>query len=85
MPSSYALGQHFESFVQKQLKSGRYNSASEVVRDALRLMEEREELRTVQLENLRKQLKAGTDSGPGIPADKVFDRLEAKYQAAGSA
>ncbi len=85
MPSSYALGQHFESFVQKQLKSGRYNSASEVVRDALRLMEEREELRTVQLENLRKQLKAGIDSGPGIPADKVFDRLEAKYQTTVSA
>lgn len=85
MPSSYALGQHFESFVQKQLKSGRYSSASEVVRDALRLMEEREELRTVQLENLRKQLKAGIDSGPGIPADKVFDRLEAKYQTTVSA
>lgn len=85
MPSSYALGQHFESFVQKQLKSGRYSSASEVVRDALRLMEEREELRTVQLENLRKQLKAGIDSGPSIPADKVFDRLEAKYQTTVSA
>ena len=48
-------------------------------------MEEREELRAVQLETLRKQLKAGIDSGPGIPADKVFDRLEAKYQAASSA
>lgn len=85
MPSSYALGQHFERFVQNQLKSGRYSSASEVVRDALRLMEEREELRAVQLENLRKQLKAGIDSGPGVPSDKVFSRLEAKYQAAGSA
>jgi antitoxin ParD1/3/4 len=42
MPSSYTLGKHFETFVQAQLASGRYNNASEVVRDALRLMEERE-------------------------------------------
>lgn len=42
MPSSYTLGKHFESFVQAQLASGRYNNASEVLRDALRLMEERE-------------------------------------------
>jgi antitoxin ParD1/3/4 len=85
MPSSYAIGQYFERFVQKQLQSGRYSSASEVVREALRLMEEREDLRSVQLENLRKQLQAGRDSGPGLPADEVFNRLDEKYQAAGSA
>jgi antitoxin ParD1/3/4 len=42
MPSSYSLGPHFEAFVQRQLSNGRYNNASEVLRDALRLMEERE-------------------------------------------
>ena len=42
MPSSYAIGKHFESFVQAQLASGRYGNASEVLRDALRLMEDRE-------------------------------------------
>jgi antitoxin ParD1/3/4 len=42
MPSSYTLGKHFETFVQAQLSSGRYNNASEVLRDALRLMEDRE-------------------------------------------
>lgn len=42
MPSSYSLGTHFENFVQGQLKTGRYNNASEVLRDALRLMEDRE-------------------------------------------
>ena len=85
MPSSYAIGQHFEIFVKQQLESGRYISASEVVREALRLMEEREELRTVQLDNIRQQLQAGIDSGPGLPADEVFDRLEAKYRAASRA
>jgi antitoxin ParD1/3/4 len=42
MPSSYTLGPHYEAFVKGQLSSGRYNNKSEVVRDALRLMEERE-------------------------------------------
>lgn len=84
MPSSYAIGQHFETFVKQQLESGRYISASEVVREALRLMEEREELRAVQLDTLRQQIQAGIDSGPGHSADDVFDRLEAKYNAARS-
>ncbi len=39
-------------------------------------------LRTVQIDNLRQQLQAGIDSGPGLSADKVFDRLEAKYHVA---
>jgi antitoxin ParD1/3/4 len=42
MPSSYTLGRHFEEFIQDQLHSGRYNNASEVVRDGLRLLEARE-------------------------------------------
>ncbi len=45
------------------------------------LMEEREQLRQVQLEQLRQQIQAGIDSGPSIPAEEVFDRLSAKYQA----
>jgi len=81
MPSSYAIGDHFEQFIKTQLESGRYSSASEVVRDALRLMEEREQLRQIQLEQLRQQIQAGIDSGPSIPAEEVFDRLNAKYQA----
>jgi antitoxin ParD1/3/4 len=80
MPSSYAIGAHFERFVRKQIESGRYTSASEVVREALRLLEEREELREAQIKNLRAQLQQGIDSGLGISADEVFDRLEAKYE-----
>ena len=85
MPSSYAIGDHFEQFIKTQLESGRYSSASEVVRDALRLMEEREQLRQVQLEQLRQQIRAGIDSGPSIPEEEVFDRLSAKYQAVAQA
>jgi antitoxin ParD1/3/4 len=81
MPSSYAIGEHFETFIKAQLDSGRYSSASEIIRDALQLLEEREQLRQLQLEQLRQQLQAGIDSGSSIPAEKVFDRLTAKYQA----
>lgn len=80
MPSSYAIGNYFEGFIKQQLESGRYASASEIVREALRLLEEREEQRAIQLEKIRLQLQAGVDSGEGIPAEKVFDRLEKKYR-----
>jgi antitoxin ParD1/3/4 len=80
MPSSYAIGKYFEGFIRKQIESGRYSSASEVIRDALRMMEEREEMRETQIKHLRQQIQEGRESGSGIPADKVFDRLEAKYR-----
>jgi len=59
MASSFSLGSHFESFVQGQLASGRYNNASEVMRDALRLMEERE----TRLQALRATLDASIRAG----------------------
>ena len=70
MPASYSLGTHFEQFVQRQLRSGRYASASEVVREGLRLMEEREAERQARLESLRAEIARGRESGPGIPAPK---------------
>ncbi|MBM4285917.1 MAG: type II toxin-antitoxin system ParD family antitoxin [Deltaproteobacteria bacterium] len=79
MPSSYAIGPHFERFVKEQVESGRYSSASEVIRDALRLLEEREEWRAAQLQILREQVQEGVHSGPGVPAEEVFSRLAAKY------
>ncbi|HCY57035.1 MAG TPA: type II toxin-antitoxin system ParD family antitoxin, partial [Oceanicaulis sp.] len=45
MPSSYALGGHFESLMDELIASGRYNSKSEIIRDGLRLLEDREALR----------------------------------------
>ncbi|MFZ0257600.1 MAG: type II toxin-antitoxin system ParD family antitoxin, partial [Gammaproteobacteria bacterium] len=49
MPSSYAIGEHFEQFIKQQVKGGRYASASEVVRDALRLLEHQEQQRAAAL------------------------------------
>ncbi len=81
MPTSVALSSHFESFIRQQVDSGRYNNASEVVRAGLRLLEDQELHQSVRLEELRSAIAAGLTSGPGTPAEQVFDRLEAKYQA----
>jgi antitoxin ParD1/3/4 len=80
MPTSVALSPHFESFIQKQVKSGRYNNASEVVRAALRLLEDQHARAKLQQEELRAAIAAGLASGPGQAADAVFDRLETKYR-----
>ena len=69
MPSSYTLGPHYEQFVRNMVRSGRYASASEVMRDGLRLMEEREELRAAKLEALRASIQEGLDSGPAEALD----------------
>ncbi|MBK5963226.1 addiction module antitoxin [Thiocystis minor] len=81
MPSSYAIGHHFEDFIRRQIETGRYASASELVREALGLLETRERLREIEFEEYRAQIHAGTESGDSIPADEVFTRLEARYQA----
>nr|WP_314257533.1 type II toxin-antitoxin system ParD family antitoxin [uncultured Devosia sp.] len=63
MPSSYSLGDHYEAFAKKLVASGRYASVSEVLRDGMRLMEEREALREWKLNELKKAIQDGIDSG----------------------
>ena len=53
--TSLSLGEHWEVFIKNEISSGRYGSASEVVRDALRTMEERKS----KLEALRSHLAQG--------------------------
>lgn len=80
MPRSFALGDHFEEFIDTQVKSGRFNNASEVVRAGLRLLEDRETPSALTLDDLRRLIQEGINSGPGKPADSVLDRLEGKYR-----
>jgi len=79
MPSSYAVGPHFERFIRDQVSGGRYASASEVVRDALRLLEHEDQRREAALALLRADVRLGLDSGPGQDSEAVFQRLERKY------
>jgi len=61
------LTPQLEELVRQKVSSGRYNSASEVVREALRIMEARDQLQAVKLERLRLDIHAGIESGPSRP------------------
>jgi antitoxin ParD1/3/4 len=56
--TSISLGEHFEGFIQSKITTGRYSSASEVIRSALRLLESEEN----KVNELRKALEAGENS-----------------------
>jgi antitoxin ParD1/3/4 len=79
MPSSYTLGEHFEAFIKEQVDGGRYASASEVIRDGLRLLEEEQQRRQAVLEGLRGEIEKGRRSGKPKLSTELLDRLERKY------
>jgi len=85
MPSSYTLGEHYEKFVRDLVDSGRYASASEVLRDSLRLLEDAEVLRSVRTEELRKMIQEGIDSGPSEPWDVEDIKAEGRRRLAARA
>ncbi|MFC0132382.1 type II toxin-antitoxin system ParD family antitoxin [Massilia eurypsychrophila] len=63
---SIDLTPQLEEMVRQKVTSGLYASASEVVREALRLMDERDQLRLARLEQLRQEIQKGLDSGPAV-------------------
>ena len=82
MPN-YALNDHYESFIRKQLESGRYNNASEVVRAGLRMLEdfEAERERWLREEIPTRLTELRQDPAKATPAETVFSRLEARHRA----
>ena len=80
MPSSVDLGKKLEAFVTKLIASGRYNSKSEVLREGLRLLHERE-TRLVALDAALARGVADADAGRVTPAKEVFASLRAKYRS----
>jgi antitoxin ParD1/3/4 len=74
------LTEHFNEFVDQQISTGRYSNASEIVREALRLLEVHEQVREAKLKALRQAAKIGfeeIDQGRGIALKdkKAVDRL----------
>jgi antitoxin ParD1/3/4 len=83
-----SLGPQWEQFVNEKVESGRYLTASEVLRDGLRLLEQRENaLRSLSpqtKEELEEMLEAGIqqlDAGKGIPGDVALKDLRQRAAA----
>jgi antitoxin ParD1/3/4 len=81
-----SLTPELEALIQERVRSGRYTSASEVVREALRLLEDRDELRRMRLDQLRSQVAAGLDSldrGQARDGDAAIDEILDDVPASG--
>lgn len=78
-----SLTPQLEDYVKQKVDAGLYNSASEVMREALRLLEEQDTLKEMKLEALRRDLQVGIDEldqGEGRPLD--MKEIKAKARAA---
>ena len=64
-----SLTPELEKLVNRKVKSGRYQTASEVVREALRALEERDQMAALRLRELRKEIQKGLRSGKATPLD----------------
>jgi antitoxin ParD1/3/4 len=76
------LTPQLEEMVRAKVSSGLYTSASEVVREALRLMEEQDRLRQVKVEELRREVRKGLDSGPSAAWDASALKQKARVRKA---
>lgn len=79
-----SLTPQLEELVKRKVESGLYNSASEVMREALRLMDERDRIQEMKMAELRKEVQLGIDSlekGEAREGKQVFANLREKIEA----
>lgn len=77
-----SLTPQLENYVKQKVATGMYNSVSEVIREALRLLEERDALKAIKLESLLQDIQEGVDKldrGEGTPLD--MEAIKAKARA----
>jgi antitoxin ParD1/3/4 len=79
------LTPQLEALVRQKVESGLYGSASEVVREALRLLEEQDRLRAARLDQLRQEVRAGLDSGPAASWDPKQVKQQGRARRQGKA
>jgi antitoxin ParD1/3/4 len=80
MPMNISLTPHLEELIREKIASGSYTSASEVVREALRLLEQEDQLRALKLQSLRQHIRDGLDSGPSKPFDPQLIKRAARQK-----
>lgn len=76
-----SLTKELEELVNSKVGTGRYLSASEVVREALRLLEERDRMQEVRVEEMRRAIRAGNEQlarGERISGESVFEEIREK-------
>ena len=78
MTMHVSLTPQLEEFVKRKVESGLYHSSSEVIREALRLLEERDRFQEMKLDTLRKEIQAGLESGESTPLDMAEIKAEAR-------
>jgi antitoxin ParD1/3/4 len=74
------LTPQLEELVRAKVATGMYNSASEVVRDALRLMVQNDQVHEVKLEQLRQEIKLGLNSGDASTWDAASFKQQARQR-----
>ena len=76
-----SLTPELEKLVTRKVESGLYQSASEVIREGLRLLDDHDRLREAQLGEVRKKILIGLDQlnrGEGIPGDQAYAQMRQK-------
>lgn len=66
--------------IKKKVDSGFYSSTSELIREAMRLWQQKEEERQARIDLIRKRLKQSVNSGSPIPLDAAFKKVEERHQ-----
>lgn len=79
------LTPQLEELVRAKVASGMYTSASEVVREALRLMDEQDRLRQAKLDELKRELRKGLESGPSEQWDATAVKAKARARRSAKA
>ena len=78
-----SLTPELEQLIEQKLKTGMYHSASEVVREGLRLLKERDQLQELKLNELRREIQIGLDQlkkGQVLSEDEVLSRLKGRRE-----
>lgn len=80
-----SLTPELEKLIEERVRSGLYNSASEVVREGLRLLIERDQFKQMKLEEIRRQVQVGMDAsnrGEVVSEEEAMARLKLRYDKA---